>query len=204
MSIKFEQKPNCIEIKEELNRIKKQNEYNKTLKSTIYILIIVASIAVLVSVLYLPVLSVQGQSMTPTLDNGQVLIATRGRNIQRGDIIAFNYNNKVLLKRVIATQGEVVNIKEDGIVYVNGEMLEEKYITKKSLGEVTIDFPYQVEEGKFFVMGDHRETSIDSRSNLIGSINKEQILGKVFFRIWPLNQLGKIDKDGGWLGWMKI
>ncbi|MGL5348225.1 MAG: signal peptidase I [Peptostreptococcaceae bacterium] len=193
MSIKIEKKPSCIEIEAELNRVKKQDEYNKTLKSTIYILIIVASIAVLVSVLYLPVLSVQGGSMSPALDNGQVLIATRSKNIKRGDIIAFNYNNKVLLKRVIATQGEVVNIKEDGTVYVNGEMLEEEYIAKKSLGEVTIDLPYQVEDGKFFVMGDHRETSIDSRSNSIGTINKEQILGKVFFRIWPMNQIGKID-----------
>ena len=194
MSMEIKKKPSSIEVREELNRVKKQNEYNKTLKSTIYILIIVASIAVLVSVLYLPVLSVQGESMAPTLENGQILIATKSKNIQRGDIIAFNYNNKVLLKRVIATQGEVVNIKEDGTVYVNGQIIEEKYITKKSLGDVTIELPYQVEEGKFFVMGDHRDTSIDSRSNSIGCIGKEQVLGKVSFRIWPLNQLGKVDK----------
>lgn len=193
MGIKFDEKPSSIEIQKELNRVKKNSEYSKTLKSTIYILLIVASIAVLVSVLYLPVLVVQGESMYPTLSNGDVLVSFKNNNIKRGDIVAFNYNNKVLLKRVIATQGEIVNIDEDGHVYVNGEILEEGYINKSSIGDITIDLPHQVQDDKVFVMGDYRDTSIDSREKSIGDVEKDKVIGKVLLRIWPLNNLGKVN-----------
>lgn len=170
----------------------KLKTYRKAFFAVIYPLIIVAAIAVLCVTLWTPVLRAYGNSMTPTLNEGEVLISLSTTKVQTGDIIAFYYNNKILLKRVIAKAGDEVNITEEGTVYINGEELKEPYLTTKVKGEADITFPYQVPEGRLFVLGDNREVSLDSRLEQIGCVTEEQILGKVIFRVWPFNKLGGI------------
>lgn len=152
-----------------------------------------AATAVLVATLWLPVLQIYGSSMTPTLNEGDVVVSVKSQNYECGDVIAFYYNNKILIKRVIASAGEWVDIKRDGSVYVNGVRKEEPYISDKSLGECDVEFPYQVPESRVFVMGDHRSTSVDSRSTAIGCIAEEQIVGKIVFCTWPLGKIGWVD-----------
>ena len=152
----------------------------------------VAAIAILVATLWLPVLQITGSSMTPTLEDGQFVVAIKNDDFQPGDITAFYYNNKILIKRVIASEGDWVDIDADGNVYVNGLLLEEPYIQEKSLGECNIELPYQVPDGKVFVMGDDRAISLDSRTTAVGSVSKEQVLGQVMFRVWPLKEFGSI------------
>ena len=182
--------PTASQLKAELRHERHRVEFGRTMRSTIYILLIVAAAAVLVATLALPVLQVTGSSMEPTLENGQIVLAVKGSKFQRGDIVAFYYNNKVLLKRVIGTAGDEIDIKHDGTVYVNKHKLQEPYITTKSLGQCNLTFPYQVPDGRVFVMGDHRATSLDSRSTSIGCIGSEFIVGRVAFRVWPLNSFG--------------
>ena len=182
--------PSIREVQIELNRVNRKKEYLKTLSSTIYALIIVAAIATLISTLYLPVLRVYGESMEPTLNNGEILVAVRAKQFETGDIIAFYYHNKVLLKRVIANPGDYVDIAEDGTIFINGERLEEPYIEDLDFGMCNIELPYQVPDNRIFVLGDHRSTSVDSRSTEVGSIAEEQIVGKVKWRLWPFNQIG--------------
>lgn len=150
-----------------------------------------AALSVLVATLLLPVLQIYGTSMTPTLTEGDIVLSVKSNNFKRGDIIAFYYNNKILVKRVIAGPSEWVNMDEDGRVYVNDNLLEEKYIDEFYYGECDIEFPYQVPGDSYFVMGDHRETSLDSRNSLIGPISNENIVGKIIFTIWPLKHFGK-------------
>lgn len=180
------------EIEEELNREKYKEKYIKILKSTIYSLIIVAAVATLIATLLMPVLQISGSSMTPTLSEGEIVLSLKTKNFKTGDIIAFYHSNKILVKRVIAVPGEWVNITEDGSVYINGKLLEEPYITNLSLGNTDIEFPYQVPDGHWFVLGDQRETSIDSRNSEIGSISQDEVVGKVIFRVWPFKEFGKI------------
>lgn len=182
--------PTAQQLDSEVKRIRRRNEYLKILRSTVSSLIVVAAIAVLVSLLFLPVLRVTGTSMTPTLQNDQLVICRKYGEFKQGDVIAFYYNNKILLKRVIGTSGDVIDISEDGTVYVNGEKLDEPYLDEKAFGECDIDLPYQVPDERVFVMGDHRSTSIDSRSTSVGCIANEAIVGKVILRIWPLGQIG--------------
>lgn len=180
------------QLKKELEYEKNKKNYIKTVFSTIGILLVVASIAILISSLFMPVLRVVGSSMKPSLDDNQIIVTLKTAEFFRGDIIAFYYNNKILLKRVIAVQGDKVTINDKGDVYVNGELLDEPYIISKSLGECDIAFPYQVPDSKVFVMGDNRETSVDSRSSVIGCVSDEMIVGKVIFRVWPLNEIGTV------------
>ncbi len=159
------------------------------MRSTIYTLVVVAAVSVLVATLWLPVLQIYGNSMTPVLTDGDIVVSLKSRDFKQGDILVFYYNNKILVKRVIAMAGDWVDIDENGVVYVNGEELEEPYLEERSLGQCDIELPYQVPDGKLFVMGDHRSVSADSRSTAIGCVAEEQIVGKLALRIWPLNEI---------------
>ena len=181
------------QLEKELKRVRHTKEYGRTLRGTIYILLVVAAVAFLIATLFLPVLRVYGTSMEPTLKNKEIVVALKGSEFKRGDIVAFYYNNKILLKRVIGVAGDQIVIEKDGTVFVNGEKLEEPYISGKSLGECDLSFPYQVPDNRIFVMGDHRDVSIDSRSSTIGCIADESIVGKVAIRVWPLNEIGLIN-----------
>ncbi|MCC8045765.1 MAG: signal peptidase I [Clostridiales bacterium] len=180
-------------LEKELHRITYKKNFHRTLRSTISTLITVAAISVLVATLFLPVLQIYGSSMTPTLTDGNIVISLKVSDFEQGDILAFYYNNKVLVKRVIATGGQWVSVDEDGNVYVDGKQLDEPYVSELAYGECDIEFPYQVPEGKLFVMGDHRSVSVDSRSSTVGCVASEQIVGKLVFRIWPLGSFGKIE-----------
>lgn len=185
-------KPTMEQLQTELNRERYKLRYRTVLKSTVYTLITVAAIAILVATLWLPVLQIYGSSMAPTLEDGEIVFSVKTDQLEQGDVIAFYYNNKILVKRVIARSGDWVNFDEDGTVYVNSAPLEEPYLSEKALGECDIELPYQVPEGEVFVMGDHRSTSVDSRSTIVGCVEDEQIVGKIIFRIWPLEDLGTL------------
>lgn len=184
--------PTTEQIDSEVKRIRYRKNYIQTLYNTIASLLVVAAIAVLVSLLFLPVLRVTGTSMTPTLYNDELLICSKRSNFKSGDVIAFYFNNKILLKRVIGTPGDIVDISDDGTVYLNGEVLDEPYVNEKAFGECDIKLPYQVPDNRVFVMGDHRSVSIDSRSTSVGCIADEYVIGKVIFRVWPFEALGSI------------
>lgn len=190
MRKRIKEVPTVALLEEELNRVKYKERYRSVLKSTVYTLITVAAIAVLVATLWLPVLQIYGNSMTPTLQDGEIVFSMKTSDMEQGDIIAFYYNNKILVKRVIAGPGDWVNISEDGTVYVNDAPLNEPYLAEKSFGDADIEFPYQVPDGRLFVMGDHRATSVDSRHQAVGCVAEEQIVGKIIFRVWPLEQFG--------------
>ena len=177
------------ELESELKREKYKNRYWTVFRSTIYILITVAAVAVLVATLWLPVLQIYGSSMTPTLEEGDIVVSIKSKTYETGDIVAFYYNNKILIKRVIAGSGDWVDLDEDGTVYVNGEKLDEPYVKDKAFGECDLELPYQVPESRIFVMGDHRSVSVDSRSKAVGCVAEEQIVGKLVCRIWPLTGL---------------
>lgn len=182
--------PATEQLEAELAREKYKKRYHSVLRSTVYTLIIVAAVAVLTATLWLPVLQIYGSSMTPTLQDGEIVFSVKTSDFAPGDIVAFYYNNKILIKRVICGPADWVNIDGDGTVYVNGTVLDEPYLVEKALGDCNIELPYQVPDGKVFVMGDHRSTSVDSRNTAVGCVAQEQVVGKIIFRIWPLNRLG--------------
>ena len=182
--------PTTEQLESELKRVRYKSRYRSVLRSTIYSLITVAAIAVLIATLWLPVLQVYGNSMTPTLQNGEIIFTVKVSEFEPGDIISFYYNNKILIKRVIARSGEWVNMDADGNVYVNETLLDEPYLDEKAFGDCNIELPYQVPEGRVFVMGDHRSTSVDSRNSAVGCVAQEQIVGKILFRVWPLEKFG--------------
>lgn len=192
MKRELTENPTVEQLEGELRRERHRRSYRSTLLSTISALIIVAAIAVLVSMLALPVLQVVGESMTPSLYEGEIVVAPKGTAFQKGDVIAFYYNNKILVKRVIANAGEWVNIDEDGNVFINDVPLDEPYLTEKALGDCNIGLPYQVPDGKIFVMGDHRATSSDSRNTAVGCVAQEQVVGRVVLRVWPLDRISVI------------
>ena len=184
--------PSTSELKAELNRERYRRSYAVTLRSTIFALVTVAAAAILVAVLLLPVLRIYGSSMYPTLTEGDIVISLKGSQFKTGDVVAFYYNNKILIKRVIAHTGEWVDIDEDGTVYVNNIKIDEPYLKEKAFGDCNIKLPYQVPESKLFVMGDNRDVSVDSRNTAVGCVAEEQIVGKVVFCVWPLTRFGKI------------
>lgn len=184
--------PPLEELEAELKRMKYNKRYGSVLRSTVYALIIVAAVAILIAVLVFPVLRIHGSSMTPNLYDGNLVVCLKNSKYEVGDSIAFYYNNKILVKRVIARSGEWVDIDENGYVYVNGEKLEEPYVQDHALGECDIELPYQVPDGRVFVMGDHRSVSVDSRSTSVGCVSDEQIVGRLLFRVWPFKSIGLI------------
>lgn len=190
MSKKQYDKPSVDQLRKELKRENSKREYRKVLRNTLFVVVVVAAVAVLISSFYVTVLKVTGDSMTPTMDTGQIVIAQNSSTFEPGDLLAFYYNNKVLVKRVIGSPGDWVNIDDQGQVSVNGVVLEEEYASDKSLEPTDITFPYQVPENRWFVLGDHRNVSIDSRSSVVGCVTKEQLIGKVFFRVYPFNVFG--------------
>lgn len=182
--------PTTEQIRTELERVRYRRSFANTLRSTIFILIVVSASAVLIAVLLLPVLRIYGHSMNDTLDEGDVVVSIKGSTFKTGDIIAFYYNNKLLVKRVIGQPGDWVDIDEAGNVYVNQVMLEEPYLNSKAFGETNIELPYQVPESRIFVLGDNRDVSIDSRNTSVGCVAEEQIAGKIVFRVWPIDKMG--------------
>lgn len=184
--------PNASQIEKELSRERYKRQYRSVLRSTVYMLITVAAVAILVATLWLPVLRIYGESMSPGLNDGDIVVSVKTSEYAPGDVICFYYNNKILVKRVIALPGDWVDMDADGNVYVNGELLEEPYLSEKSLGNCDITFPYQVPEARVFVMGDHRSVSIDSRTTTVGCVAEEQVVGKLILRIWPFSSIGLI------------
>lgn len=184
--------PTIRQLEAERNRLRSKNRYNRTLRSTVAILVVVAALAVLVATLWMPVLRIYGTSMSPTLTDGQVVITVKTRCFRSGDIAAFYHGNKLLIKRYIAGPGQWVDIDRLGNVSIDGKALDEPYLTDKAYGETNIDLPYQVPDDRYFLMGDNREVSVDSRNTTVGCVARDQIVGKVVFRIWPLKDFGPV------------
>lgn len=185
--------PTVDQLKAELNRETYNSRFKSVFFSTFYTLVIVAAAAVLVATIWMPVLQIYGASMTPTLGEGEIVVSVKGSDFEPGDLVAFYLGNKILVKRCIAGPGQWVDIDEDGTVYVDGKELSEPYLTEKALGDCDIELPYQVPDNRFFCMGDHRSTSVDSRNTNVGCVSEEQIVGKIVFRVWPLQQFGAVN-----------
>lgn len=180
------------QLENELIRVRYSERYKKLLKNTVYSLLVVAAISVLIATLFLPVLEIYGNSMSPTLDSKDIVVSVKTADLRQGDICCLYYNNHILVKRVIGVPGDVIAMDDDGNVFVNGNLIDEPYLKEKALGECDIEFPFTVPEQTLFVLGDNRATSVDSRNSLIGCISIDEIVGKIVFRIWPLNAFGTV------------
>ena len=184
--------PSLAEIQRERKRIRREAYYRQALRGTVSVLVVVAAVAVLIATLFLPILQISGDSMAPTLEHDEIVVLLKTREFQRGDLIGFYYQGKILLKRVIALPEDVVVIDGEGNVYVNTEILEEPYVTDKGLGDCDLQCPYNVPGTGYFVMGDRRSNSVDSRNSIIGAITRDDIIGKVFLRVWPFSRMGLV------------
>lgn len=184
--------PTAKQIETEILREKYNRKYKQVLKSTVYSLIVVAAVAVLIATLAFPVLQISGSSMEPTLNDEEIVVLLKTTNMKKDELCCFSYQNKLLIKRVIGLPGDKINIDINGNVFVNDELIDEPYVTDKALGECDITFPCYVTDNHYFVLGDHRSTSIDSRSSVIGLVSEEFLVGKIFFRIWPFESVGLV------------
>lgn len=184
--------PSIQELERELKRVDDESRYRSVLRSAVFTLIVVAAAVVLVATMWMPVLQIYGNSMTPTLEEGNIVISVKGASCKQGDLVAFYLGNKILVKRCIAGPGQWIDMDQRGNVYVDGQLLEEPYVKEKALGDCNIEFPYQVPDNRYFCMGDHRATSVDSRNANIGCVSEEQIVGKIVLRVWPLWKAGSI------------
>ena len=182
--------PSLTEIQSERKRIRRGTYYCQALRGTVSVLLVVAAVAVLITTLFLPILQISGDSMSPTLEHNEIVVLLKTKKFERGDLVGFYYQGKILLKRVIALPEDEVAIDADGNVYVNGELLEEPYVTDKELGDSDLEFPYKVPGTSYFVLGDRRSNSVDSRNSVVGAISRDDIIGKVFIRVWPIPELG--------------
>ncbi|MBR1862160.1 MAG: signal peptidase I [Lachnospiraceae bacterium] len=190
--MKFDSLPSVEQLENELKREKRKKNYGRALRSTLFTLLVVAAAAILVVVLFLPVIQITGSSMSPTLKNGDIVVAANLRRYESGEIIAFYYNNNLMVKRVIGVGGDVVSIDSDGVVYLNGEMLRENYLTEKNAGVYDIEYPYIVPENTYFVVGDNRYMSIDSRVSSVGCIDESLVAGRLVLRLWPFTEFGLV------------
>ena len=182
--------PSLTEIQSERKRIRRGTYYRQALRGTVSVLLVVSAVAVLITTLFLPILQISGDSMSPTLEHDEIVVLLKTKKFERGDLIGFYYQGKILLKRVIALPEDEVAIDADGNVYVNGELLDEPYVREKGLGDCDLEFPYTVPGTGYFVLGDQRSNSVDSRNSVIGPISQDDIIGKVFIRVWPLSEFG--------------
>lgn len=185
--------PASSQLEQEIKRERYRRKYNRKLRSTVYLLVTVAAAAVLVATLLMPVLQIYGSSMSPTLEEGDVVLSVKVRDFEQSDVVAFYYGNKLLVKRYIAGPGQWVDMDEQGNIRVDGNLLQEPYVDSLSYGNADITFPYQVPEDKYFLVGDHRSVSVDSRHSVVGSIAEEYIVGKIVFCIWPMEHFGVIE-----------
>lgn len=184
--------PSVQQLEQELEREKYKNRFLKTLRNTVFTLVTVAAVAVLIATIWMPVLQIYGNSMTPMLNDGEIVMSLKTSKINKGEVIAFYYNNKILIKRVIGNSGDWIRVTDNGDVYVNDILLDEPYVSDMALGDSNIEYPYQVPEGKVFVMGDHRSVSVDSRNTSVGCVSQEQIVGRLLFKLWPIKDIGRI------------
>lgn len=184
--------PSVEAVQAELERVKYKERYKSTFRSTIYVLIVVAAVTILIATTFMPVFRTYGDSMTPTLNEGDIVLALKGNNFDTGDVVGLYVGNKLLIKRVIAGPGQWIDINEDGDISIDGKKQDEPYVTEKALGDCNIELPFQVPDGRYFVMGDHRSTSLDSRNTAVGCIADEQIVGRIFFRVWPFSEFGAV------------
>lgn len=189
--------PTTQQVETELRRVRHKKRYRSVLRSTVFVLITVAAAAVLIAVLVTPVLQIYGSSMSPTLSDGQIVISVKTTNLRQGDLVSFYYGNKLLIKRCIAGPGDWVDIDGEGNIYVNGELLDEPYLTEKAFGECDIELPCQIPEERYFLVGDNRASSIDSRNTKVGFVSDEQIVGKIVFRVWPISDFGTLGEKNG-------
>lgn len=184
--------PSLEQLEDQLRQERYKVRYRYTLRTSIYTFLGAVAAAILVAVLWMPVLRIHGSSMSPALEEGQLVVSVRSKRLRQGDVVAFYYNNKILVNRVIAGPGEWVDIDEGGNVFINGELLEEPYLAEKAFGQCDIKLPYQVPDNQYFVMGDHRAASADSRSAAVGCVPVDALVGRLLFRIWPLNTIQMI------------
>ena len=183
------------QLENELRRVRFKDRYARVLRSTVYALVITAAVCVLIASLIMPVLQIYGTSMSPTVNEGEIVVALKGSDFQCGEVVVLSYNNKLLVKRVIAGPAQWVDIDLDGNVYVDGELINEPYLQEKAYGDCTLELPYQVPDGRYFVLGDNRATSQDSRNTIVGCIADEQIVGKAIFRVWPLSRVSRLNNE---------